>query len=130
MKILIVDDDEAIASIWETAFKKEGAETLVASTAKAGIEEAKKQKFDFILLDEIMPDMKGNDLLKVLKSDPQLKNVPVALVSNYSDNKLMQEAIQQGATDYILKYQIEPMDLVNKVKSLLQETQNSGNTNQ
>lgn len=121
MKILIVDDDNAISDVWALWLKREGFDVSVAATGKAGFEAAKKEMPDLVLLDQIMPDIKGNDVLKMLKQDMQTKVIPVALVSNYSENHLMQEAIQQGAVDYILKFQIEPQDLVNKAKTLIQE---------
>src|SRR6266852_2411461 len=115
MKVLIIDDDQMIITMWTVALKQENYEVIAATNGKQGIDEAKRNMPDFILLDQIMPDMKGNDVLKLLKQDPQTKNIPVALVSNYSETELMQEAIQAGAVDYILKYQIEPKDLVTKI---------------
>ncbi len=121
MKVLIIDDDEMITTLWDTILGREGFEIVIAHDGSTGVNTAKTQNPDFILLDQIMPDMKGNDVLKILKSDSQIQNIPVAMISNYSDSKLMQDAIAEGAMDYILKYQIEPQDLVNKLKSLLQE---------
>lgn len=120
MKILIVDDDQMLIDVWSLVLKKEGYEVVTAGTGKEGIELAKKEKPNFILLDQIMPDFKGNDVLQMLKTDPETKDILVAMASNYSENELMQEAIQKGAVDYILKYQIDPQDLVNKIKSLVQ----------
>jgi DNA-binding response OmpR family regulator len=128
MKILIIDDDQTVNDLWAITFKNAGFDILTAISAKDGIDLAKTQKPDFVLLDQIMPDMKGNDVLKILHSDPATQPIPVALVSNYSDKQLMQDAIQSGAIDYILKYQIEPQDLVDKVKNLIQESQNSKTT--
>ncbi|MBU4098574.1 response regulator [Patescibacteria group bacterium] len=125
MKILIIDDDTNITEIWGIALKQNNFEVLTATSGRSGIDQAKTQKPDFILIDQIMPDMKGNDILKILKEDPVTNMIPVAIASNYSDTQLMQEAIQQGALDYILKYQIEPLDLINKIKNLLQKTQNT-----
>lgn len=119
MKVLIIDDDTNVVSIWTIALKQNEFEVITAVTGQTGIEEAKKNKPDFILLDEILPDMKGNDVLRMLKDDPEIQSIPVALLSNYSENQLMHDAIQQGAVDYILKYQIEPTDLVNKIKTLM-----------
>lgn len=118
MKVLIVDDDTNITEIWTITLKQNGIEVITAVNGKSGIDEAKAQKPDFILLDQIMPDIKGNDVLRMLKDDPLTSPIPVAMISNYSDNQLMQEAIQLGALDYILKYQIEPLDLVNKLRNL------------
>ena len=121
MKVLIIDDDEMLKNVWSIALTKEGHQVFTASAGRAGIEMAKKEMPNFILLDQIMPDMKGNEVLALLKQDPATQNIPVAIASNYSENELMQDAIQKGAVDYILKYQIDPQDLVNKIKSLAQE---------
>lgn len=121
MKILIIDDDPSIVDIWSIILLKEGYEIITASTGKDGLNLAKKEIPQLILLDQIMPDMKGNDVLQILKEDPQTKLIPVALVSNYSESELAQEAIKNGAVDYIFKFQIEPQDLAAKVKTLLQE---------
>jgi CheY-like chemotaxis protein len=122
MKVLIIDDDEAMIGIWSTVLKKDAIEVVTAATGKLGIELAQKNIPDFILLDQIIPDMKGNDVLKELKANPQTANIPVAVVSNYSEPDMMHEAIEKGAIDYILKYQIDPQDLANKIKTLLHGT--------
>lgn len=121
MKILIIDDDPSIVDIWSIILQKEGYEIITAATGKDGLTLAKKEMPQLVLLDQIMPDMKGNDVLQILKEDPETKAIPVALVSNYSESELAQEAIKQGAADYIFKFQIEPQDLATKVKTLLQE---------
>lgn len=125
MKVLIIDDDISIVEIWGIILQQNGFQVLSAANGRSGIDQAKAQKPDFILLDQIMPDMRGNDVLKTLKEDPDTTDIPVAMASNYSDTQLMQESIQQGALDYILKYQIEPLDLVSKIKNLLQEARNT-----
>lgn len=119
-KILIIDDDQTIVSIWSMALRSENFEVVTASSGKDGIEKAHNDKPNFILLDQIMPDMKGNDALRILKQDPATRDIPVAIASNYSENQMMQDAINQGAVDYIMKYQIEPSDLIVKLKSLMQ----------
>jgi CheY-like chemotaxis protein len=121
MKILIIDDDQMLIDVWSLVLKKEGYEVITAGTGHDGIEIAKTQHPDFILLDQIMPDLKGNEVLQMLKQDPTTQNIMVAMASNYSENELMQQAIQGGAVDYILKYQIDPQDLVNKIKTLTQD---------
>jgi len=122
MKVLIIDDDEAMIGIWSTVLSKDAIEVISASTGKLGIELATKNLPDFILLDQIITDMKGNDVLKQLKSNPTTAPIPVALVSNYSEPEMMHEAIESGAIDYILKYQIDPQELANKIKTLLHGT--------
>lgn len=118
-KILLIDDDKDLSTVFETALKKAGFEVVTAATAEDGLAKVKTENPDLVLLDQILPDLKGNEVLKKLKEDPQTQNIPVALLSNFGQNELIQEAIGQGAADYILKYQIEPQDLVRKVNALL-----------
>ncbi|MBI4089105.1 MAG: response regulator transcription factor [Candidatus Levybacteria bacterium] len=119
MKILIIDDDETLSSVFEAALQKSGFQTIFSATAQGGIDKARLEKPDLILLDEVLPDIAGNEVLKTLKMDSQTQNIPVFILSNFSQEELVKEAINSGAMDYIFKYQIEPVDLVNKVKQAL-----------
>lgn len=119
MKILIVDDDEALSVIFSTTFKKNGFDTVLAANGRTGIDKAKTEKPELILLDQILPDISGNEVLKTLKLDPATQNIPVIILSNFSQEELVKEAINSGAKDYVFKYQVEPIDLVTKVKSTL-----------
>ncbi|MEK7534461.1 MAG: response regulator [Patescibacteria group bacterium] len=122
MKILIVDDDEALSQVLSTVFKENGLDTVLAANGKTAIDKAKTEKVDLILLDQILPDISGNEILKILKLDPATQNIPVIILSNFSQEELVKEAINNGAKDYVFKYQVEPIDLVNKVKSTLKIT--------
>lgn len=121
MKILLIDDDSDLLAIFETALKKEGFEVITAPDGATGLEKAKSEKPDLILIDQILPDMNGNDILKTLKQEESTKNVPMAILSNFGQKELVQQAIDEGAQDYILKYQIEPADLIDKVKSMIKD---------
>ena len=119
MKVLIVDDDQLTAATWAMGLKSAGMDVITASNGQDGINQVKTQMPDIVLLDQIMPDMLGNAVLTQLKADPATSSVPVMLISNYNENQMMKEAIEKGAVDYILKYQIETKDLVDKVKTML-----------
>jgi CheY-like chemotaxis protein len=121
MKILIIDDDQLTSTTWAMGLKSAGFEVINAANGQDGINQVKTQKPDLVLLDQIMPDMLGNAVLTTLKQDPDTAQIPVMLISNYNENQMMKDAIAQGAVDYILKYQIETQDLVDKVKSLLNQ---------
>lgn len=120
-KVLIVDDDQALLTIFSTALEKAGFEVTTALTGAEGIEKAKTENPSLVLLDQVLPDVNGNDVLKKLKEDPQTQSLKIAMLSNFGQSELVEQAIQAGALDYILKYQIEPEDLVNKVQGLLKE---------
>ena len=123
MKILIIDDDQLTSTTWSMGLKNAGYDVINATNGQDGINQAKSQKPDLVLLDQIMPDMLGNEVLTTLKQDPETNPIPVMLISNYNENQMMKDAISQGAVDYILKYQIETKDLVDKVKTLLSQLQ-------
>jgi CheY-like chemotaxis protein len=121
MKILIIDDDQLTSTTWAMGLKSAGFDVVNATNGQDGINQAKSQKPDLVLLDQIMPDMLGNAVLGQLKQDPETAPIPVMLISNYNESQMMKDAIAQGAVDYILKYQIETKDLVDKVQSLLNQ---------
>jgi CheY-like chemotaxis protein len=127
MKILIVDDDQLTATTWSMGLKSAGFDVVTAVNGQDGINQAKSQKPDLVLLDQIMPDMLGNAVLATLKQDPDTSQIPVMLISNYNEAQMMKEAIEKGAVDYILKYQIETKDLVDKIRTVLAEV-NTGET--
>jgi DNA-binding response OmpR family regulator len=118
MKILLIDDDEAITTILTTAFKKAGLETVVSHTGEDGISKAGADKFDVILLDQVLTDMSGNEVLRILKNDDKTKTTPVLILSNFSQKELVNQALELGAVDYVFKYQVEPSDIINKIKKM------------
>lgn len=121
MKILIIDDDKELSTIFETTLTAGGFQVVAAYDGNSGLDKAKTEKPDMILLDQVLPDRKGNDILKALKQDDETKHIPVSMLSNFGQNELIQDAMNSGAVDYILKYQVEPDDLKNKVNQLLKE---------
>lgn len=126
MKILIVDDEAAIAQVFQQALQQAGFEVVLSATGKDGQGKAVSDKPDIILLDQILPDMNGNQVLKTLKSQDITKNIPVAIISNFNQKDLIEEGMKLGASEYILKYQISPQDLVEKVKNILAGQKGTG----
>ena len=124
MKVLLIDDDEALIIIFTAALTKEGFQVVTASTGQEGLDKAATEAPNLILLDQVLPDFSGNDILKQLKLDEKTKNIPVIILSNFSQDELVKEAINQGAADYVFKYQVEPKDVIEKIKRTLGQVQN------
>jgi len=124
MKVLLIDDDEALTTIFTAALTKEGFQVVAVNTGQEGIDKATTEAPNLILLDQVLPDLSGNDILKQLKLDEKTKNIPVIILSNFSQEELVKEAINAGASDYVFKYQVEPKDVIDKIKRTLGQTQN------
>ena len=118
-RVLLIDDDEDLISIFSSALTKESFIVVSSITGQDGLQKAKSEKPDIILLDQVLPDISGNEILKTLKEDSETKDIPVILLSNFSQEELVKVAIDQGASDYLFKYQVEPKEVVTKVKETL-----------
>ncbi len=125
MKILVVDDDQSLSSVITTALEKEGFSTLSSNTGKDALNKAHSDNSELILLDQVLADTSGNEVLKSLKSDGQTKNIPVIMITNFSQEEFVKQAINQGAIDYIFKYKVEVVDIVNKIKNALKKDEPS-----
>ena len=99
-KVLIIDDDSDVRDIMSEHLKRQGFSVLLADGGRAGIEIAKTEKPDAITLDILMPEMDGWSVLKQLKSDKELSNVPVIIASIVDDKKT---GFALGASDYLNK---------------------------
>ena len=125
MKILVVDDDESLSLVITTALEKEGFATLSSKTGRDALNKAKSDNPDLILLDQVLPDISGNKVLKTLKADDQTKNIPVMMITNFSQEEFVNQAINEGAIDYVFKYKVEVQDIVNKIKNVLKKENSS-----
>lgn len=119
MRILLVDDEQSLIEVFTQTLQLAGFEMVTAGSGQEGLIQAKTQHPDMILLDQVLPDVNGNQVLQMLKRDPETKDIPVAMLSNFNQDGMVQEAINLGALDYIMKYQIEPKDLVDKINTLM-----------
>ena len=117
--ILIVEDDPLISRMYQTVFKFEGFEVVMARNGEMGIEKMKKTKPTLILLDIMMPKMSGIDVLKEIKADPKYKGIPVIVLTNLSGSKDVEKALSLGAVKFIVKSDNKPKEVVAQVKEVL-----------
>lgn len=103
MKILIIDDSPEAVAVARQRLAKEGAEILEANGGVAGLEAAKRERPDLILLDVEMPDMLGFDVCRALKADPDLCMIPVVFLSASGTAEDKVKGLDLGAVDYVAK---------------------------
>jgi len=119
-KILIIDDDLYIRELYEEVLKNAGFEVSSAVDGQEGLEKIKMGGFDLILLDVMMPKLDGLGLLaKLSQQPPKVKNGPIILLTNLSHDPVIKEALQKGAKTYLIKADLTPDQLVEKVKLFL-----------
>lgn len=118
-KVLIVDDELAVASVFETALKTAGFDVKIAGDGTNGISLAQTEPFDVILLDQMLPDQSGNEVLKTIRADGANTNTPISMLSNFSNDVTVNEAKALGAQDYIMKYEVSPDQLIGRVNGLM-----------
>ncbi|MDQ5938906.1 MAG: hypothetical protein QG603_302 [Patescibacteria group bacterium] len=121
IKILLIEDEEMLANMYEVKFKNEGYDLVKAMDGSMGLEMAKANVPDFILLDIIMPKMDGFSVLKTLKEDAVTKNVPVMLLTNLGQDEDVERGKQLGAVGYLVKANITPSEVVAAVKRELEK---------
>jgi two-component system phosphate regulon response regulator PhoB/two-component system alkaline phosphatase synthesis response regulator PhoP len=118
-KILLIEDDQMIATMYQTKFTMEGITLQTAVDGAEGLEKARQLKPDIILLDIILPKLDGFAVLKELKADPALKSVPVVLLTNLGQDDDIKKGKDLGADDYFVKSNHTPAEIVAKVKEML-----------
>ncbi len=103
LKVLTVDDSRTIRIIVKKAFRPFDVEVVEAENGRDGLELAKKEKPDLIVLDITMPVMTGIEMLNKLKDEPDLKNIPVIMLTAESGKENVMQIIQMGVSNYIVK---------------------------
>ncbi|MDP2586818.1 MAG: response regulator [Candidatus Komeilibacteria bacterium] len=117
--ILLIEDEEMLANMYETKFKNEGFDIRKALDGETGLQLAGEIKPDIILLDIIMPKLDGFSVLKKIKENDKLKSVPVILLTNLGQDEDIKKGQTLGAAGYLVKANLTPIEVVNKVKEYL-----------
>lgn len=117
--ILVVDDDFALLQLYEERIKQEGAMVSTAQDGAEAIQKAAETRPHVILLDLMMPTMNGFDVLMKLKEEEITKNIPIIVFSALSDEDKKKMALDLGADAYLVKSEVLPIDVVEKIKTVI-----------
>lgn len=120
-KVLLVEDDEMLHGMYSQKFKLEGYEVAMAYNGAEGVKLSETEKPDIILLDVIMPKMDGFVALKKIRKNPATANTPVILLTNLGQEEDVRKGRELGATDYFIKANHTPQDVVDKIKGILKK---------
>ncbi len=117
--VLVVEDEKPLAEVLQDEFKAKGFAVHVALDGEAAVEHARKHKPDIILLDLLLPKKNGFEVLEELKSDPDLKHIPVIILSNLGQDEEVRKGLALGAVDYFVKTEHPISEVIEKVQQRL-----------
>ena len=120
-KILLIEDDEMLSTLYAEKFKREGYEVATANNGVDGLKLAEEHKPNVILLDIIMPKMDGFMVLKKLRKNGATKDISVILLTNLGQEEDVKKGKALGADDYFIKANHTPSEIVTKVKDIMKE---------
>ena len=118
-KILLIEDDRILVEMYQIKFRISDLRLIVATGGYQGLDLAKKEKPDLILLDIKMDDLDGFEVLKRLKADPTVKDIPVFLLTNMSEKETADKGKALGAERYVMKAKQTPDEIVEIVTNRL-----------
>jgi len=117
-KILLIEDDPVLSRMYEKKFTGEGHEVLLAASGKEGLEKV-SQGPNLILLDLMLPEMPGVEVLKNLKANSATSQIPIIVMTNLGEEQ-KEEVMKLGAVDFLLKTQLSPTQILEKIHRYLQ----------
>lgn len=123
--VLIIEDQPEMQRLYAGAFENAGFEVRSLNDGVGALGSILEQKPSIIILDILMPIKNGVDTLKELKNNSVAKDVPVLVFSAYDDSLLMDQALDLGASKYLIKSTVTPIDVVRIAKELLKTTQDT-----
>jgi DNA-binding response OmpR family regulator len=118
-KIAIIEDDQAIAQMYRIKFETEGYEVETAGNGRLGLELAEKMQPDIILLDLMMPEMNGDEMLTKLRKTTWGKNIKVIILTNMGEQEAPDSVKHQNVRRFIVKAEMTPRQVAEMVKAEL-----------
>lgn len=118
-KILIIEDEPLVVRMYEKSLRFEKFDVITALNGVEGLEKIKTEKPDLVLLDIMMPQMNGMQVLEEMEKDPELKNIPVIMLTNLSGEHDAELALSKGAVQYWIKKDAKPQELGTRIMEVL-----------
>lgn len=121
-KVLLVEDDLPLVRMYEIVLKKAGFELVIALDGEEGLAKIKAENPDVVLLDLVLPKKDGFTLLKELENDSKLSKIPVMCLSVLHQREDLERAKRLGAVDFLVKTEVSPSEIIEKVKMHLKSS--------
>ena len=125
-KVMFVEDDESFFNIFSVPLKMRGYEVAHVADGSRAMDAILQEKPDLVLMDIILPGMSGLEILKEMKENLDTKEIKVVMLTNFGNDENVNKAVEYGAEDYYMKYNVVPSELPEKIAILLGETPDTG----
>lgn len=118
-KICIIEDEEMIRDLYREKLEGEHYQVFTATNGQEGLELLKKTAPNLALIDLMMPFMDGYELMEAMKADPELKSIPIIILTNFDDTESISKTSHFDADFYLVKAQYSPSEVARIVKEVL-----------
>jgi len=117
--VLLVEDEDFIREMYKFKLAKSGLTVIEAKDGKIALEKLAAGLPDIVLLDLMMPNVSGIEVLKSLSKNKIVPELPVIVLTNVMDSQIVAETKELGARDYIVKTDLTPSQVVEKIQPLI-----------
>ena len=118
-KILLVEDDDALAGVYQIRLEAEGFDVKRVPNGEDALASALSYRPDLIILDVMMPKVSGFDVLDILRNTPDTTNMKIVMLTALGQDSDKQRAEELGVDDYLIKSQVVIADVVERIKTHL-----------
>lgn len=113
-RVMLIEDDETLSDLMKAQFRVHGGELIHLASGQGALEKIREAKPEVILLDILLPNQNGFEILKAMRNDPELKDIKVIVVSNLDSEEDLAQAKQLGVEEYLVKSTIVTSEIVDK----------------
>lgn len=118
-KVLLIEDEDFIRDLYKRQLDQAKMPTDAFANGTDGLKALKSGSYDLVLLDIMLPDMNGLQILKTIKSDSQTQHIPVIMLTNLGQEQIIKEGFALGAESYLIKASYTPDQMVEEVRNFL-----------
>ena len=118
-RVLFVEDDPAVAQMYRLKLELDGYAVEIATDGELAVAKAMAEPPDIVFLDIRLPKLDGLGVLEALRAQRQTRQIPVVILSNYSEGELIERGLKLGALEYLIKSQTTPAKVAGGVEGWL-----------
>lgn len=126
--ILVVEDTSEYRHLYRTLLQSDGFEVVEAEDGQQALQLIEEHEFKLILLDLILPEIDGFEILEQIRANERTKAIPVIIFTVLGDREQIRKAVELGADDYVIKGMVAPRDVLGKIQSRIAKAESQEET--